>query len=134
MNKTVLIALTGLALMVGCATGTHIVTGTPHPKIKPTQVVLYQIPPAKYEIIGIVNASTPGMRQRNMDDVVNQLKKQAADIGANGIILGSVVPGTESLGTASGTAYGGGRAYFGSAFSSTSTGIQLSGQAVFVDH
>lgn len=132
MKLNSLIAVIALGLS-GCATGTHIVTGTPHPKIKPEQVVIYQVAPAKYEIVGIVNASTPGMHQHNMDDAVNQLKEQAAEIGANGIILGNVSPGSEAIGAASGNAFGGGHAYFGSSVAVSSTGIQLSGQAVFVN-
>jgi hypothetical protein len=62
------------AILTGCATGTHIVTGAAHPKIKPDQVTIYQVAPAKFEIVGIVNSTTPGMRQRNMAAAVNMLK------------------------------------------------------------
>jgi hypothetical protein len=130
--KSLLAAMACVLCFCGCATGTHIVTGTPHPKIKPEQVVLYQVPPAKFEIIGIVNAQSPGRYQRNMDDAVSQLKEQAAEMGANGILLGSVSPGSESVGVASGSAFGGGHAVFGSTVAVSSSGIQLSGQAIFV--
>jgi len=121
-----------VALLNGCATGTHILTGTQRPQIKPQQVTLYQVPPAKFEVVGVVNAQSPGKFQRNMDDAVNQLKEQAAEMGANGILLGGVNPGSESVGVASGNAFGGGHAIFGSTVVVSSSGIQLSGQAIYV--
>lgn len=119
-------------ILTGCATGTHIVTGAKRPAIKPEQVVIYQVPPAKFEIVGIVNATTPGKRQRNMDDAVDELKRQAAQIGANGIILGGVNPGGESAGVSTGYGFGGGTSFSATGVGVSATGIQLSGQAIFV--
>ena len=130
MKKALLLTLA--AALTGCATGTHIVTGSAHPKIKPDQVTIYQVAPAKFEIIGIVNSTTPGMRPHNMDDAVNVLKEQAAEIGANGVLLGGVNAGSESVGVGSGTAFGGGHTFFGSSIAASSSGIQLSGQAILV--
>lgn len=130
--KSLLMAVVCALCFCGCATGTHIVTGIPRQSLKPSQVIIYQVPPAKFEVVGIVNATSPGKFQHNMDDAVNELKKQAAEIGANGIILGNVMPGSESVGVASGNAFGGGHAFFGSSVAVSSSGIQLSGQAVFV--
>jgi hypothetical protein len=50
----------------------------------------------------------------------------------HGILLGGVSPGSESVGVASGNAFGGGHYSFGSAVAVGETGIQLSGQAIFV--
>jgi hypothetical protein len=119
-------------VLTGCASGTHIITGIQRPKIKPEQVVLYQIPPAKFEIIGIVNARGPGTTQHNMNQAVNELKQEAADIGANGIILGSVNPGSESVGFSSGTAFGGGTTFGATGVGFSGTGVQISGQAIYV--
>lgn len=104
----------------GCATGTHILTGTAHPKIKAEAVVLYQEPPARYEVIGLVNATAPGQFQGNMDDALNQLKAHAAAMGANGIILGTGKP------VGVGSATGGGPVVV------SNFGIQLAGQAIYV--
>jgi ribulose 1,5-bisphosphate synthetase/thiazole synthase len=131
MNK-IIIALCAV-VMAGCATGTHIVTGTQHPALKPEQVTLYQIPPAKYEIIGIVNSQSPGKGQHNMDDAVDVLKQEAGEIGANGIILGAVSPGSESVGVGMGSGFGGGMAFSGSTVAVSSRGIQLQGTAIFVE-
>jgi hypothetical protein len=122
------------ASLTGCATGTHIVTGQTRTRIKPEQVTLYyQNQPSKFEIIGIVNARSPGKGQHNMDDAVNVLKEQAAKIGANGVIIGTVNPGSESIGFGSGSGFNNsGASFFGSGVSSSSSGIQLSGTAIYV--
>jgi hypothetical protein len=121
----------GLLVLCGCASGTHIVTGTKRAPIKPEQVVLYQIPPAKFEIIGIVNAQSPGNRQRNMDNAIEELKKQAGEIGANGILLGGVTPGSQSVGVGTGTGYGGGSTFTGTSVGLSESAIQVSGQAIY---
>ncbi len=108
-------------LICGCATGTHIVTGIIRPPIKPSQVVLYQVPPAKCEVIGIVNSKTGGVRQGSMNAAVKELKVQAAKIGANGIIIGISNQGSNGI-----TTFG------GSGATVSDFGIQLSGQAIYV--
>ncbi len=68
-----------------------------------------------------------------MDDAVNVLKEQAAKIGANGVIIGTVNPGSESIGFGSGSGFNNsGASFFGSGVSSSSSGIQLSGTAIYV--
>jgi hypothetical protein len=119
------------ALMVGCATGTHILTGQARSPIEPEQVTLYQTLPAKFEVVGIVNATCPGHSQRNMDDAVEELKKQAAKIGANGIILGAVNPGGQSVGVSTGYGFGGGTSFGATGVGVSTHGIELSGQAIF---
>lgn len=122
----------GLVALSGCATGTHIVTGTERPAIKSEQVVLYQVPPTKFEIVGIVNAQSPRGYQRDMDAAVQELKIQAAKIGANGVLLGGVNPGGESVGAGFGSGFGSHGAFSGSAIGVSVNGIQLSGEAIYV--
>jgi len=68
-----------------------IITGTTRPAINPNEVRIYVDPPARYETIGVVNASRPmgseRKRQETQDIVINELKSQAAKMGGNGIIL-----------------------------------------------
>ena len=77
------------AVLFGCATGSHIITGQVRPAIDPAGVRVYIDPPAEYETIGIVEASsdTGFTTQAKQDRAVNELKKQAAKIGANGVLL-----------------------------------------------
>lgn len=59
--------------------------------IAPEKVRLYIEPPESYDTIALVNASSdPGLtKQDSIDYVVEELKKQAAKLGANGILLGA---------------------------------------------
>jgi hypothetical protein len=78
------------AVLSGCATGSHIITGTARPAISTSTVKLYGAPPERYEIVGTVNAYYGnGVGQGATDACVSELRKQAARIGANGILLGS---------------------------------------------
>jgi|SRR6185369_346709 len=112
-------------LAVGCTTGSHIVTGTARPAVLPDAVKLYTIPPEKFDSVGIVSAFVESQTgQAATDNAVKELKKQAAKIGVNGIILGSsgntagkptvIMAGTVAVVT------------------TTGGGTSLSGEAVFV--
>ena len=82
---------TGIAILclAGCAYGSAIVTGQVRPPVSPEQVTLYLEPPAEFEVIGLVNASSQaGMgKQGSVDYAVRELKAQAGKIGANGVLL-----------------------------------------------
>ena len=81
-----------LLAFVACASGNALVTGTQRPATNPESVVIYTEASEKYEVIGIVTASSDatGSAQTDLNYAVAELKKQAAKIGANGIILQDV--------------------------------------------
>lgn len=91
MKKTICSALTLLAVLtlLGCASGTALVTGTQRPATSADEVVVYTEPPEQYEVIGIVSASSDmgWTAQGSLDYAIAELKKQAAKIGANGVII-----------------------------------------------
>ena len=78
--------------VAACATGSSVVTGATRTAIAPSSVQLYPQPPAEYEVIGVVKASSKSgwTEQGSMDYAVEELKKQAAAIGANGVLLKAV--------------------------------------------
>ncbi|MFP8487634.1 hypothetical protein ACKGJO_00905 [Gracilimonas sp. Q87] len=78
-----------LLTLISCATGSSIVTGTVRPAINPDDVKLYLEPPMEYETIGIVEASSDVeiSSQAATDRAIKELKKQAAKIGANGVLI-----------------------------------------------
>jgi|ERR1700683_3074038 hypothetical protein len=85
----------GLAmLLVGCATSSHVLIGTARAPISPERVKVYLQPPAKYEQIATIDASSRGSMtitsQQNMDKAIARLKQEAARLGANGILLQGV--------------------------------------------
>lgn len=82
-----------IAFVLGaCASGSALVTGTKRPAIPPSEVQLYSEPPTAYEVIGIIKASSDmGLtEQGSMDYAIEELKKQAAAIGANGVLVTAV--------------------------------------------
>ena len=70
-------------------TGSSIITGETRPAISPTDVKIYLDPPSEYETIGLVEASgdVEFSRQAAQDKGIDELKSQAAKIGANGVLL-----------------------------------------------
>ena len=76
--------------LAGCiATGSSIVVGTVRPETKPEAVKVLLKPPANYETIGLVEALgyDSGDKQTTTDLALNELKAQAAKLGANAILL-----------------------------------------------
>lgn len=100
---TLLLAIT----LVACASGSSIVTGTKRSPLTPAQVKLYIEPPAKYEVIAIVNASSDAgwTEQGSVDYAVEELKNQAAKLGANGVLLGATGESTTTVVGGYGTGY-----------------------------
>ena len=124
MRKTQYLPLTTLLSLAlfSCASGTALVTGTKRPATTPDAVVVYTEAPEKYEVIGIVTASSDAgwTAQGSLDYAIAELKKQAAKIGANGIILESV-----------GTSNSGGVISYGVYIPVTAKNV--SGKAIFVE-
>ena len=87
-------------ILFSCATaeGTALVTGTQRPATNADEVIIYTAAPEKYELIGIVTASSDSgwTEQDDLNYAMAELKKQAAKIGANGVILETV--GTSNSG------------------------------------
>ena len=87
--KSAMAALT-VAAIAGCAEGTVVVTGQQRSATSPEQVQLYSAAPeTKYEVIALVKARSGNgwTDQQSIDYAVDELKNQAAAVGANGIIL-----------------------------------------------
>ena len=123
--RRAIVALCFLVALFGCATGSSIVTGEVRPAISSSEVKIYLDPPSKYETIGVVEASSEVefSSQAAQDRVINELKAQAAKIGANGVLL-------LNTGNKSGDMvgfYSGGVFYAGASETKTATG-----KAIFV--
>lgn len=128
-----------LAWLAGCSTSSHLLLGTPRAPIPPESVRIYRQPPAKYEQIATVVASSQGSlaltSQQNMDKAIGRLKREAAKLGANGVILQSVeTRQSGAIGTGVGSAsYGPGSAVgagVGGSFGLYSK--EISGLAIYV--
>ncbi len=94
-----------LAALAACASSDSLVmVGAARPPISPAEVKIYSHPPAVFEEIALLNASTSHMftpgGQKTIDEVIEKLKEQAAKVGANGVLLeGFSDRQTGSLGT-----------------------------------
>lgn len=94
-----MIAILSVAVISGCAEGTAVVTGQKRAAISSEQVQLYsEAPKVPYEVIALVNANSGNgwTDQQSIDYAVEELKNQAAAVGANGVILGQ--PGSQTGG------------------------------------
>jgi hypothetical protein len=104
----ILSALLAALALAACASSSHILVGTARAPISPDQVRIYSSAPPVFDEIAILNASSksvfsPG-GQRAVDQVIARLKVQAAQLGANGIILeGFVDNQTGAIGTGVGS-------------------------------
>lgn len=77
-------------LLSGCASSS-VVVGKVRPAIDPAMVKLYLEPPKAYERVALLEASSKSSwavsDQGKMNAVIDGLKKEAAKVGANGVLL-----------------------------------------------
>ena len=104
-NLTLAALLMVSGLVTGCATSSHVITGTPRPAYNADAVKVYATMPEKAEVIGIVTAQNDTLyRQSGLNSVIKKLKSEAAKLGANGLLLTSqnqsAWTGTQASGTA----------------------------------
>lgn len=92
----------------GCSTAS-VVVGNQRPKTRPEDVKIYIHPPKAYEEIALMQSDSMWSfalgNQGRYDAVLNRMRKRAADLGANGILLGDL--GTQTLSFGSQTQYHG---------------------------
>ena len=89
------------AALVGCASGSALVTGTARPPIEDfTTVAILTEMPDGAEHIAIVKASSDAgwNQQQSLDYAVEELKKQAAKVGANAVVFTDRGTGTQVVG------------------------------------
>jgi hypothetical protein len=127
LDRAVFVGLAFVVLTItACASGSAIVTGTTKTPVAANQVTVYLEPPSEYEVIGIVNASSDAgwTQQGAMDYAVEELKKQAGKLGANGVLLMSA---GERI---TGIVVGPGKNY---SYSMPVTEMTVQAQAIFVN-
>ena len=122
-------------ILIGCAASSHIIVGQKRPPISPAMVKLYNKPPAKYDEIAIIDSSSKNSwavtDQGKVDVAIERLKEEAANLGANGILIqltGDISTG--SVGVGSGTAYG--NSAYGYGISSSVLHKAAKGLAIYV--
>ena len=103
----------------GCADTRTIMVGQARPSISPAAVRVYQVPPRHFERIAIINSSAGTSwifpDRPSMELGISRLREQAAELGANGILLesgydvpaGGLSIGVGGFGSSSHSFYGG---------------------------
>jgi hypothetical protein len=79
--------LLSLAFLTGCVTSAHLVTGNARGPVAVEAVKLYSVAPSNAQLVGTVVAQAMGDDQCAMDRGLAALKKQAARIGANALVI-----------------------------------------------
>jgi hypothetical protein len=84
-----------MGALSGCASSQVAVVGQVRPAISPEQVQIYLQPPgSRYDEIANLSASSRGSfsitAEGKIDKVIERLKREAAKLGANGILLHGV--------------------------------------------
>ncbi|HEV8647016.1 MAG TPA: hypothetical protein VGR01_15765 [Burkholderiales bacterium] len=124
--------------LAGCATTSHVITGKPRAPIDASQVTLYSAAPPKYEEIAVIEASSRSSfsfgDQQKLDAVIERLKKEAASLGANGVLLQRTGSdgGGGGVGAGIGTGIGGGGISIGTSIFTTGASKTGRGLAIFV--
>lgn len=132
-----LISVLAAATLSGCATTSHVMVGTAHPPISPSDVLVYMRPPAKYAEIAILESSSRNSfsftAQGKTDKVMERLKIEAAKLGANGILMRGIVDQQSgSIGTGFGSGSASGNSAFGVGFGTSAALYQKQGSAVAI--
>ncbi len=106
-NPTISLLFLITVLLTGCATGSSIVVGETREAIDPSQVKLFLERPESYETIGIVKASSDAgwTEQDSVNYAVEELKNQAAKLGANGVLIEATGENNSSVIGGYGTGY-----------------------------
>lgn len=107
-NAKLLTLLLLAAVLAGCASGSALVTGQTRPTIENHEsVVILTAMPEGAEQIAIVKASSDSgwTQQGSLDYAVEELKEQAAKVGANAVVLSGRDTSSQTVGV---PVYGGG--------------------------
>ena len=106
--RTLLPLLAGL-LLAACAGTSQVLIGHARAPIAPEQVRVYHQPPPRYHEIALLETQSGAFtygEQNKMDAVLDHLRKAAAGLGANGVLLQA--QGNEPRGGGVGVGIGGG--------------------------
>ena len=115
------------SLLAACASS-HLVTGTPRAPIDPSQVrIYYGPPPGGYEEIAQLETRSGGLtygEQNKNDAILDRLRREAAKLGANGVLFQGTADDDGGGGGVS-VGAGGGRVG-GSGFGGVGVGVNIS--------
>jgi len=122
MSPRPLLSVAAMVLALGgCASTSTVMIGPAYPPIAAEQVRIYYQPPPRYREVALLETHSGSFtygEQNKMNSVLNNLRTQAAKLGANGVLL----QGTENGYGGSGVGVGVGGGSYGS-HSSVGVGV-----------
>lgn len=124
-----------LSIVLGACASSSILVGTPRPPIDPSLVRIYVDPPAVFEKVALLEASSRNSwaitSQQKTNKALERLKEEAAALGANGILFQGM--GSEYAGNVgSGAAWGNGNSAWGIGSSAAVFNKAGAGIAIYV--
>ncbi|TQM05649.1 hypothetical protein FB548_3388 [Pseudoxanthomonas sp. 3HH-4] len=122
------------ALSAGCASSSKVMLGQARPAIDPAQVQVYRTAPAgALEIAQLESKSAVGFgTQGQTDAAVARLKREAAALGANGVVLVGVGSSGSPVGMSVGAGSYGRHSGGGLSMGIPTTQKQAAGVAIYV--
>ena len=127
-------ALTAVLMLSGCAGSSKVMVGQARPAIDPAQVRIYTVVPAGSQEIAQIEASSAiGFgTQGQTDAAVARLKREAAALGANGVVLLGVGSSGSPVGMSVGAGSYGRHSGGGLSVGIPTTQKQAAGVAIYV--
>jgi len=116
-----------VCLLLSACASSHLITGTPRAPIDPALVQIYHVAPAApYEEIAQLTSHSGALvygEQNKLNSALNKLRREAAKLGANGVLFVSShdEAGGSAVSVGGGLGRGGGRS-----FSSGGVGVSIS--------
>jgi hypothetical protein len=91
MVNRLIFAIALLPMLAACATSSRTLTGSPRAPLSPTDVRVYTQAPQSFEEIAVLGASRKSVTTagglRAVEKMIETMKSQAAEVGANGLLL-----------------------------------------------
>ena len=91
MVQRLIFAIALLSMLAACATSSRTLTGSPRAPLSPTDVRVYTQVPQRFEEIAVLGASRKSVTTagglRAVEKMIDTMKSQAAEVGANGLLL-----------------------------------------------
>lgn len=132
--RNVAIAAATVALLAGCASSSKVMLGQARAPIDPAQVQVYSnAPVGSVEIAQLESTSAAGFgTQGQTDAAVQRLKREAAKLGANGVVIVGVGSERSGGGLSVGGGSYGGRVGGGLGIGIPTTQKRAAGMAIWV--
>ena len=116
-----------VAVLLAACASSHVLTGTPRPPIDPAQVRFYYAPPSgRFEEVALLEANSGAFTygsQNKTNSVMDKLRREAAKLGANGVLFQGTAEGPGSSGVGVGV---GGGSFGRHSYSGGGVGVNIS--------